>query len=156
MASNTMAAKKISRVLAARRKFRSHQSNPSLADAIAITIAIFLDPYATSASPAAAEPVRPALGSPRPAADPVTVSWRSRLTLDLAGGAAFDALAHTTPLLGGRIGWRIAERWAFSLGGAGVFSDSLAAPGDGSVDLGLSFASALGCGRALGAVRRAR
>jgi hypothetical protein len=83
------------------------------------------------------------------------VLWRQRLTLDLAGGVAFSALAHTTPLLGGRIGWRVAERWAFSLAAAGLFSDSLPAPG-GSVELGLSFASALGCGRALGDAEAAR
>lgn len=130
----------------------------SLADAIAITIAIFLDPYATSGAPALpTEPARPALETPsKPAADPEPVRWPQRLTLDLAGGVAFSALAHTTPMLGGRMGWRVAERWSFSLGGAGVFSDSLEAPGGGSVDLGLSFASALGCGRALGEAEAAR
>jgi hypothetical protein len=128
----------------------------SLADAIAITIAIFLDPYATSATPPPTEPARPALETPsKPAADREPVRWQQRLTLDLAGGAAFSALAHTTPLLGGRVGWRVTERWSFSLGGAGVFSDSLGAPG-GSVDLGLSFGSALGCGRALGEAEAAR
>lgn len=130
----------------------------SLADAIAITIAIFLDPYATPVTPVPpVEPARSTISSPsKPSANlKPAVPWRQRLTLDLAGGVAFNALAHTTPLLGGRIGWRIAERWAFSLGGTGVFSDSLGAPG-GSVDLGLSFASALGCGRALGEAEVAR
>jgi len=130
----------------------------SLADAIAITIAIFLDPYATLTTPAPrAELTRATMRGPsKPAVDPKPKRpWQPRLTLDLAGGVAFDALAHTMPLLGGRIGVRVAERWAFSLGGTGVFSDSQQAPG-GTVDLGLSFASALGCGRALGEAEAAR
>ena len=122
----------------------------SLADAITITIAIFLDPYA--ASPVLHAPPAAAALSARPAypQSPTRVAQHvPRLSLELAGGAAFDVLEHTAPLVTGRVGWRSNGRWSIALGGALLFPDSLAV-GDGAVDLGLSYGYVMGCARALG------
>jgi hypothetical protein len=130
----------------------------SLADAITVTIAIFLDPYAVGPAPPAtppqipcppplkAIPRRPSRGEPQ---------WQPRLSLDLAGGASFGMLEHTAPLIAGRVGWRATERWSLAVGGAFLFPDSVSSD-HGTADLGLSYGYLVGCARALGDARRAR
>jgi Sigma-70 region 2 len=137
----------------------SGPSCSSLADAIAITIAMFLDPYAATPVPrmavsSTAVPTTPNATPPRESLQRPP-PWRSHLTLDLAGGASFGALAQTAPLMAGRLGWRATERWSLAVGGAFLFPDAVSA-GAGSVDLGLSYGYLTGCARAVGESERAR
>jgi len=123
----------------------------SLADAIAVTLAIFLDPYASS-SMAAPTPPPPVVAPPHPVAKVHTVHgrpWLSQLTLDAAGGIGVSVLQHSEPLLTGSIGIRFDPRWSLAAGGTFVFPDTDSAP-SGDVTLKLSYAYLLGCGRALG------
>jgi len=133
----------------------------SLADAIAVTIAIFLDPYAHAPAPAAAVTTvpAPALAPPRvaePKARPVPSPQPvRRWFLDGSGGIAFDFLAHAQPLLAADIGFQFSPRWSVALGGAWLPSDKKQSPG-GEVALSLAYGYLLGCGRALGADDGAR
>jgi hypothetical protein len=124
----------------------------SLADAVAITIAIFLDPYATSPAPRAT-PAR--VAAPAAAKAKRVSSWTPRLTIELSAGAAVSVLSHTEPQAAASVGLRISERWSLALGGAFVFPDALSFEG-GQIDLGLSYALLLACGRALGGAEGAR
>jgi hypothetical protein len=131
----------------------SGPSCSSLADAITITIAMFLDPYATTPLRRAEGRSTPVPAQPKatPQREPLRQPppWRARLTLDLAAGASFGALAHTAPLVTARLAWRATERWSLGVGGAFLFPDSISA-GTGSVDLGLSYGYLVGCARAVG------
>ena len=123
----------------------------SLADAIAVTLAIFLDPYASSPSAAPAPPPR-AAAPPRPAPKAHVQRarpWLPRLTLDAAAGIGVSLLEHSEPLLTGNIGVRFDPRWSLAAGGTFVFPDTKST-GSGDVTLKLSYAYLLGCGRALG------
>ena len=126
----------------------------SLADAIAITIAIFLDPYAAAPTPRPAPAEMPIVPPPRALPRHETPRRerpsQPRLNLDLAGGASLGALAETAPIMTGRVGWRATERWSIALGGAFVFPDSVSPTSGGTVDLGLSYGYLMGCARAFG------
>jgi hypothetical protein len=119
----------------------------SLADAITITIAIFLDPYSGWPAPRPTPTASPVNNAPQRRAP--ESRWSPRVTVDFGAGAAFSVLEHSEPLVTGRLGWRATDRWSFAFGGAFVFPDSVEATG-GTVDLGLSYAYLMGCGRALG------
>jgi hypothetical protein len=124
----------------------------SLADAIAVTLAIFLDPYANTPMPSPASspplPVRPPSATrkqrlARPGA------WSPESFVDASGGAGFALLEHSQPLLGGSFGMRLDSRWSLAVGGTFVFPDTKATSA-GNIALKLSYGSLLGCGRALG------
>jgi len=124
----------------------------SLADAVAITIAMFLDPYQNS--PARAEaPARVDLPrAPGPSEVPVVRSARPRpFFLEAAGGIAFNLLEHAEPFLDVGVGYQPSTRWSFALGGTYVFPDSKL-DGTRNVDLRLSFGWLRVCARALGDV----
>ena len=121
----------------------------SLADAMAVTIAIFLDPYQAAARPVAqCAPISvpPAL-PPKPAPLPKPTRY-SRLILDGAGGVTVNVLEHSEPCLTGN-GFRFDRHWSLALGGAFVFPDRIAS-GSGEVELSLAYAYLNACGRALG------
>jgi hypothetical protein len=130
----------------------------ALADAVAVTIAIFLDPYASEPPPRATEPVAPGLPV-------VLLTPASRLPppspaaphafLELDAGAAFGVLSDTVSLIAARVGLRASNRWSIALAGAFVFPDTLN-DRDRTIELGLSYASAVLCGRALGDADSAR
>lgn len=120
----------------------------SLADAVAVTIAIFLDPYANA--PALAPP--PAVVAP---SAPVIRAVPKRAPrkesplepfVDASGGVTVGVVEHAEALLSASIGLHLAERWSLAVGASYVFPDT---SGD-SVDLSLSYGYLLGCGRALG------
>ena len=129
----------------------------SLADAVAVTIAIFLDPYANAPAPvppppsqgvAPSAPPAPPSAKRTPHEEPL---WRSEPFLEASGGVTVGVLEHAEPLLNASIGLHLAERWSLALGVSHVFTDS---SGD-AVDLSLSYGYLLGCGRALGTRARA-
>jgi hypothetical protein len=131
----------------------------SLADAVAVTIAIFLDPYANAPSP---EP--PAQHLPQPATEappsrspiPVarTARW-PRLLLDGSGGVASNLLEHTQPFVAASVGLGLNSRWSFALGAAFVFPDTKTTSG-GELELSLSYLSLSACARAWGDSEGAR
>ncbi len=127
----------------------------SLADAVAVTIAIFLDPYANAPAPtppAAVVPsasLAPALANAPALAKPAQrkqPAWHPEPFADASGGVSIGVLEHAEPLLTASIGLHLAERWSLALGASYVFSDT----GSEKVDLSLSYGFLLGCGRALG------
>jgi hypothetical protein len=129
----------------------------SLADAIAVTLAIFLDPYA-SALPAkmaqpAPTPPRPAelKAKPQQAAD---LPRRTRFFLNAGAGVALNLLHHALPLFVANAGLRLTPSWSLSLGGGYVLTDTVPSRG-GEVELSLAFADLRGCGRAVGEAERA-
>jgi len=122
----------------------------SLADAIAVTLAIFLDPYAslppsTIAQPA---PAPPRLPEPKAKAPPETPP-QTHFYLDAGAGVTLNVLDHAMPLLAANAGLYLAPTWSLSLGGAYVLPDTTSSPG-GEVELSLAYADLRGCGRALG------
>lgn len=120
----------------------------SLADAIAVTLAIVLDPYVSAPPPAPPAP----LSSPEPKAKPKSVNQapqRRHLFLDAAAGVTLDVLEHAMPLLAGSAGLHLTPKWSLSLGGGYVLSDTLTSAG-GEVELSLAYADLRGCGRAWG------
>jgi hypothetical protein len=135
----------------------------SLADAIAITLAIFLDPYANTPLPsltpsAAPSPPQAPVLEPHPTRKrPVArvLPWLPRWFLDASGGAAFQLLEHSQPLLTGNFGLRISPRWSLALGATFVLPDTKQSS-DGAIRLTLSYGYLLGCGRALGSRDGAR
>ena len=127
----------------------------SLADAMALTIAIFLDPYSSTPLPprvAAVEtaPVPPPV-KPTPREQPAA---HLEPFVDLFGGVA-SMLEHSEPVLGLSFGLYLTDRWSLALGGSYVFSDTKSNDG-GHITLGLTYGYALGCGRVLGARDGAR
>ncbi len=125
----------------------------SLADAVTVTIAIFLDPYANAGAPQPA-PTPPRAPAVTRARAPTPQRRTPHFALELGGGAGFSLLQHTEPLLATHIAWRASERWSLVLGGSFVFPDSISEQSR-SVDLGLSFALLLGCARSLGGAESA-
>jgi len=127
----------------------------NLADAVAVTIAMFLDPYENSPAPTKVpDRVAPAVLA-KPKGQAVTGTARARrFYLDGAGGIAFNLLEHSEPFLEVGAGFRASARWALALGGTFVFPDSKL-DGTRSVDLRLSFAWLRACARALGDDERA-
>ena len=63
----------------------------SLADAITITIAIFLDPYSAPPAPVCAPSTTPKAPSAPPATAPVEPLWTPRITTDLSAGAVLPS-----------------------------------------------------------------
>jgi hypothetical protein len=131
----------------------------SLGDAVAVTIAMFLDPYEGAPSRAPAPALMPSERSPAARAQVVSApapapAPASRFFVDGTTGFAFNLLEHTQPLLGLAFGWRASARWSLALGGTFVFPDRT---GDGTpnVELRLSFASLQLCARALGDIDHA-
>lgn len=125
----------------------------SLADAIAVTIAIFLDPYANMPLPEAHSLAAPtALRPEAPARITVSSEPRSRfprLVLDGSGGVALNFLEQGEPLLKAGLGMQLNSRWSFALGGVFVFPDTKTTSG-GQIELALSYASLTACARAWG------
>jgi len=124
----------------------------SLADAVAITIAIFLDPYANIPLPT---PMPPA-GAEATLAAPARIPARfeapahfPQLLLEGSGGVALNLLEHSEPFVNANVGMRLSPRWAFALGGAFVFPDTKPTRG-GEIELGLSYAYFAACARAWG------
>lgn len=127
----------------------------SLADAVAVTIAIFLDPYENLPLP---EPTAPVSAPPVPARIPPRVERRARwprLLLDGSGGVASNLLEHTEPFVAASVGIGLTPRWSFTLGFAFVFPDVKATPG-GELDLSLSYLYLAACARAWGEPEGAR
>jgi hypothetical protein len=125
----------------------------SLADAIAVTLAIFLDPYANALPPKTAPPATAPAPQPVPRANtnkPAEPTHRTRFFLDAGAGVALNVLGHAMPLVAANAGLRPAPSWSLSLGGGYVLLDTLTSPG-GKVELSLAYANFRGCGRAMGA-----
>ena len=120
----------------------------ALADAISVTIAIFLDPYAAAPVPTPPEPSRlpqPARATTPPLAEPT----RLHPFLQLDASAAFGMLHDTAPVLAVQAGLHASNRWSIALGGAFAFPDTLS-DRDRTITLGLSYGYAVLCGRVLG------
>lgn len=107
----------------------------SLADAVAITLVMLMDPELSSEAPP--KPSTPAVVMPPP---PPSAPPARLLTpgAELAGGASFAILEHPAPLLelGAHLG--IGERAGVALGGGYVFPDRVTSAG-GEVRLGLAY-----------------
>ncbi|MES1172879.1 MAG: hypothetical protein ABUL62_01030 [Myxococcales bacterium] len=131
----------------------------SLADAIAVTIAIFLDPYANGPLPEllfVPPQSRPEPPAPARVATPPAVRARfPQLLLAGSGGVAFNLLEHSEPLVNASLGTQLSSRWSLALGGAFVFPDTKATNG-GEIELGLSYAYLAACARAWGDPESAR
>jgi len=126
----------------------------SLADAVAITIAMFLDPYESAPSTRAPTPIA-SKRLPEPKAPAANAPAQSpRYFVDGSAGIAFNLLAHTQPFLGVGVGWRASARWSLALGGVFVLPDRTL-EGTRHVELGLTFASLQLCARALGDIDHA-
>jgi len=122
----------------------------SLADAIAVTLAIFLDPYANVLPPAIAPPPSVPQRTQMPRATRAEGAPPSRrLFLDAGAGLTLNVLQNVMPLLAGSAGLYLNPNWSLSLGGGFVLSDRVTSPG-GEVELSLAYADLRGCGRALG------
>jgi hypothetical protein len=125
----------------------------SLADAVAVTIAIFLDPYANTPlpEPPSLTPRRePALKAPARGASPVDrPASFPQLLLEGSGGVALNLLEHSEPFVNASVGMRLTPRWSFTLGGAFVFPDTKTTSG-GEIELSLSYAYLSACARAWG------
>lgn len=122
----------------------------ALEDAIAVTIAIFLDPYASAPMPAPLAPAPVAPPSPRvPLLTTPPAPARMDAFVELDAGVAFGVLEDTVPLLAARAGLRGSSRWSVAIGGAFAFPDTLT-DRDRTVDLSLAYGYAALCGRALG------
>lgn len=122
----------------------------SLADAIAVTLAMFLDPYENAPAPsAAAAPIaskKLLVSEPRPAAR----AAESQFFVDGSAGVTLNLLAHAQPTLGLGLGWRPSARWSLALGGVFVVPDHTTDDGTRGADLRLSFATLQVCARTLG------
>jgi hypothetical protein len=133
----------------------------SLADAVAVSIAIFLDPYANTPLPeppataTRGEATRAAAARVTSAADWPRLARFPQLLLNASGGVAFNLLEHSEPFVNASVGMRLSSRWAFALGGVFVFPDSKASTG-GQIELGLSYAYFAACTRAWGDPETAR
>ena len=127
----------------------------SLADAVAVTIAMFLDPY-EAPSAQLQEPASSAgRRLPEPQAQAVNSSGKTRrFSFDGSAGIAFNLLQHGQPFLTLGLGYRPSARWSLALGGTFVFPDHKL-DGTRSVDLSLSMGFFQVCVRALGDVDRA-
>ncbi len=138
----------------------------ALADAIAVTIAIVLDPYAAEPPPSAparesdaveragltsgrVSSLTPDATRTHPASLAASAPPRPHLFVELDAGAAFGALSDTVPLIGLRVGVRASSRWSAAIGGAFAFPATLS-DRDRTIDLGLSYGYVVLCGRALG------
>jgi hypothetical protein len=127
----------------------------SLADAVAVTLAIFLDPYA-NAPPRKAAPV--SCPPPAPVAEPKLHSGEplpKRFFLEASAGVTLNVLEHAMPLLVGTAGLQLSPNWSLSLTGGVVLTDSTNSPG-GEVDLSLTYVDFTACGRTLGESDRAQ
>lgn len=113
----------------------------SLAEAVAVTISIILDPYADSALPSAPLPATEPQGAP--ASAPPNAS-PPPLFLSVGSGISFSLLAHTQPLIAAGLGIQPVPRWSFALGGVLVLADRVASAG-GDVDLHLAYGYLEGC-----------
>lgn len=124
----------------------------SLADAVAVTIAIFLDPYANAPAP---EPVavvprrRPSEPASASAARSESPAHWPQIFIEGSGGVALNLVEHSEPLASADFGLRLTPRWSLALGGTFVFPDTKTTSG-GQVDLSLSYLYLLACARALG------
>lgn len=122
----------------------------NLADAIAVTLAIILDPYAGAPPPRAAAPAEVpmprAAQKAKPPSDAPRPSW---FFLAAGAGVTLNVLDHAMPALAVTAGLRLSASWSLSLGGGYVFSDTVNSPG-GEVELSLAYVDFGACGRALG------
>lgn len=113
----------------------------SLADAVAITLVMLLDPELGRPSPLptprpTALPLVPDESTPRPAPEPGV-----RFGVDAGGGATLAVLEHAAPYVEGGLTLRVGSWLAFGLGGGYVFPDHAVIP-SGSVELDLWYAYA--------------
>ena len=122
----------------------------SLTDAVVITLAIFLDPYSATSSSRPEPPPSAPVVPPAPKKAVISpIRTKPHGLFDLLGGVSLGMLAEAAPLIGARFGLRFADRYSLALGAAFVFPDAVSAQG-GTVDLGLSYVTLLGCARSLG------
>jgi len=129
----------------------------SLADAVAITLVMLLDPELERSGGAEAPPsvaVRPAVPlrsrasslPPPPPASPL------RFGAELAAGLSFMVLDGTAPFAEGGARLQLGDAVSFGAGGGYVFSDRLRF-GTGSIDLELAYGYLRGCVLALSGAR---
>lgn len=123
----------------------------SLADAVAVTLAIFLDPYASAPPPAVTPPTVIPARAREPKAEPSATLPPPRFFLDVNAGVTLYVLEHAMPLLSGSAGFHLTPRWSLSLGGGYVLTDTVTSPG-GEVELSLAYADFGACGRAMGEI----
>lgn len=122
----------------------------NLADAIAVTLAIILDPYASAPPPRAVRPAEvPTRPTSPPKKPPGNAPLPSRFFLAASGGVTLNVLDHAMPLLTATAGLRLSTNWALLLGGGYVFTDTVSSAG-GEVELSLAYVDFGVCGRALG------
>jgi hypothetical protein len=123
----------------------------SLADAVAVTLAILLDPYAGAPPPKAASPTICPARPPAPAKPDEPRDWQPPSLFSVAAGAGvtLNVLEHAMPLLTAHAGLHLSPRWSLSLGGGYVLTDATSSPG-GEVELSLAYVDLGACGRALG------
>lgn|GEM_PF-1071954 len=119
----------------------------NLADAVAVTLAIVLDPYA-SAPPPKATPAVP-ICAPEPKPKAPSAAPLPRFFLAAGAGVTINVLEHATPAFVGAGGLHLSPRWSLLLGGGYVLQDTVTSPG-GEVELSLAYGDVGACGRALG------
>ena len=126
----------------------------SLANAVAVTLAMFLDPYENAPCPAREPSPIAAKPEPEPKVQAVSPASEARFFVDGNAGISFNLLAHNQPLLGLAFGFRPSARWSLAVSGSFVFPDQTS-DGSPSVELGLGFASLQACATALGNIDHA-
>jgi hypothetical protein len=127
----------------------------NLADAVAVTIAMFLDPYENAPAQTPDAALNAPQRLPEPKAQLTSTPVESpRYFVDGSVGLAFNLLEHGEPFLGFALGWRPSARWSLAFGGTFVLPDRKV-EGTHSVDLRLSYGFLQACVRALGSVDHA-
>jgi hypothetical protein len=129
----------------------------SLADAVAVTVAILLDPAAppTAASARQAEAVLPApipapttalrIDTPAVAVEPpVTVDEFPSYGIEASFGASIAVLEHATPLVEAGLRVRLIELFRLAVGGGFLFPDRVAYS-TGTIDLTMTYGYVRGC-----------
>jgi hypothetical protein len=115
----------------------------SLADAVAVTLALFLD---ADQRAAVANPAPAPVSVPRP---PVALAEPLRRFLVLGGGAGFGLLAEPSPLATVGLDLGFGERFRLGVGGAAALAQRVT-HANGYTELRLSYGYARSCALALG------
>lgn len=118
----------------------------SLADAVAITLVMLLDPELESPAPPPPRAPGPLISretrraAPQPAPPPSLL-----IGGELAAGLSFAVLDGSAPFAEGGVRLQLERFWSFAAGGGFVFSDRVRF-GSGSIDLELGYVYLRGCG----------